>query len=100
MLLSGVSCLLIDGFNKAILIDAREYPARNVQEPEKYKVLRGSRDGFVETLILIQPLLEEELEILSIFAKLCVQEKSSRTDIAICYMNDRVDRKLLDRIIS
>ena len=26
--------------------------------------------------------------------------KSSRTDIAICYMNDRVDRKLLDRIIS
>ena len=75
MLLSGVSCLLIDGFNKAILIDAREYPARNVQEPEKYKVLRGSRDGFVETLILNTALIRRRIEILSIFAKLCVQEK-------------------------
>ena len=61
MLLSGVCCLLIDGFNKAILIDAREYPARNVQEPEKYKVLRGSRDGFVETLILNTALIRRRI---------------------------------------
>ena len=50
-LLSGLSCLLIDGYDRAILIDCRTYPARGVSEPEKDKVLRGSRDGFVETLI-------------------------------------------------
>ena len=100
MLLSGVSCLLIDGFNKAILIDAREYPARNVQEPEKYKVLRGSRDGFVETLILNTALIRRRIRNPEYICKVMRAGKSSRTDIAICYMNDRVDRKLLDRIIS
>lgn len=100
MLLSGVSCLLIDGFNKAILIDAREYPARNVQEPEKYKVLRGSRDGFVETLILNTALIRRRIRNPEYICKVMRAGKSSRTDIAICYMNDRVDRKLLDHIIS
>lgn len=42
-LLSGLSCLLIDGYDRAILIDCRTYPARGVSEPEKDKVLRGSR---------------------------------------------------------
>ena len=40
-LLSGVFVLLVDGYTKAILIDSRTYPARNVDEPDKDKVLRG-----------------------------------------------------------
>ena len=48
-LLSGVPFLLIDGYAQALTIDCRTYPARGVSEPEKDKVLRGSRDGFVET---------------------------------------------------
>ena len=46
-LLSGVSCLFIDGYDKCLTIDCRTYPSRGVSEPEKDKVLRGSRDGFV-----------------------------------------------------
>ena len=49
-LLSGVSCLFIDGYDACLTIDCRTYPARGVSEPEKDKVMRGSRDGFVETL--------------------------------------------------
>ena len=44
-LLSGVSCLFIDGYDKCLTIDCRTYPARGVSEPEKDKVMRGSRDG-------------------------------------------------------
>ena len=46
-LLMGVSCLFIDGYDCCFTIDCRTYPARGVSEPEKDKVLRGSRDGFV-----------------------------------------------------
>ena len=49
--LSGVLLLLIDGYDEGILIDSRTYPARSVSEPDKDKVLRGSKDGFVETVI-------------------------------------------------
>ena len=50
-LLSGLSCLFIDGYFQCITIDCRTYPARSVGEPEKDKSLRGSRDGFVETIV-------------------------------------------------
>lgn len=97
-ILSGVACLLIDGYEKAILIDTRSYPARNVQEPEKYKVLRGSRDGFVETLLMNTALIRRRIRNPEYMCEVVRIGKSSRTDIAICYMKDRVNKKLLKYI--
>lgn len=51
--------MIIDSFDECILIDCRTYPMRSVTEPYKDKVLRGSRDGFVETLVCNAALLEE-----------------------------------------
>ena len=50
-LLSGETCVFIDGYRACIVIDCRTYPARSVEEPDKDKSLRGSRDGFVETIV-------------------------------------------------
>ena len=47
--ISGPLVLLIDGLDQAIIIDAREYPIRSIEEPDLERVTRGSRDGFVET---------------------------------------------------
>ncbi len=98
LLLSGVTCLIIDGFAQAFLIDTRQYPARNVMEPEKYKVLRGSRDGFVETIVYNTALIRRRIRSTNYMCEIVRVGESSRTDIAICYMEDRVDRKLLNRI--
>ena len=48
MLLSGVSCLLIDGFNKAILIDAREYPQ------EMFRSQRSTRSLEVQEMVSLR----------------------------------------------
>ena len=50
-LLSGPSILFFDGINKALIIDARTYPVRSIEEPDNEKASKGSRDGFVETLL-------------------------------------------------
>ncbi len=47
----GETCVFIDGYRACIVIDCRTYPVRSVEEPDKDKSLRGSRDGFVETLV-------------------------------------------------
>lgn len=49
--LSGMSCLMVEGYDIILALDFREYPSRSVDEPDKDKVLRGSRDGFIESLI-------------------------------------------------
>lgn len=97
-LLSGVSCLFIDGFDKCITIDCRTYPSRGVSEPEKDKVMRGSRDGFVETLIFNTALIRRRIRDPKLTMEIMSTGESSHTDIAICYMENRVDKKLLEMI--
>lgn len=97
-LLSGVSCLFIDGYDKCITIDCRTYPSRGVSEPEKDKVMRGSRDGFVETLIFNTALIRRRIRDPKLTMEIMSTGESSHTDIAICYMENRVDKKLLEMI--
>ena len=47
----GKTVLLLDGFTECVLIDAKQFPGRNVEEPADSKVLRGSHDGFTETMV-------------------------------------------------
>lgn len=97
-LLSGVFVLFVDGYTKAIMIDSRTYPARSVGEPDKDKVLRGSKDGFVETLIFNTALIRRRIRSTELRIELMCAGKNSKTDIAICYMDSRVDHKFLTQI--
>ena len=98
--LSGVTCLLISGYEVCIAIDCRTYPARNVGEPEKDKSLRGSRDGFVETIVFNTALMRRRIRDPHLVMEMTEAGQSSRTDIAICYMQDRVDEELLQNVKS
>ena len=97
-LLSGISCLFIEGYDACITIDCRTYPARSVSEPDKDKVLRGSRDGFVETLIFNTALIRRRIRDPKLTMEILNTGESSHTDIAVCYMKNRVDTQLLDLI--
>ncbi len=94
-LLSGMFILLIDGYKKALLIDSRTYPARGVEEPEKDKVLRGSKDGFVETIVFNTALIRRRIRSTELCMEMMNAGKSSKTDIVLCYMKGRADEKLL-----
>ncbi len=96
--LSGAPCLLIEGYHQAISIDIRTYPARSVAEPEKDKVMRGSRDGFVETLVFNTALIRRRIRDPKLTMEYCNVGTVSHTDIAICYMADRVNQKYLQEI--
>ena len=97
-LLMGVSCLFIDGYDSCFTIDCRTYPARGVSEPEKDKVLRGSRDGFVETLIFNTALIRRRIRDPKLTMEITSAGESSHTDIALCYMQGRIDENLLAMI--
>lgn len=96
--LSGVTCLFVDGYAAGIAIDCRTYPARGVEEPDKDKSLRGSRDGFVETVVFNTALMRRRIRDPHLIMSMREVGESSRTDVVICYMDDRVDRKLLDTV--
>ena len=92
MVMSGCTAFFCDRFdNNAVIIDLRTYPARNTEEPENDKVMRGSRDGFVETLISNTAMIRRRIRSPELVIKYLNAGKSTRTDIALCYMDGRAD---------
>ena len=96
--LSGAAVLFVDGYSECVCIDCRTYPARGVDEPAKDKSLRGSRDGFVETIVFNTALMRRRIRDPHLVMEMKEVGESSRTDVAICYMNDRVDQELLKNL--
>lgn len=99
-ILSGVVVMMVDGYEQAFKIDLRSYPARSVSEPEKDKVMRGSKDGFVETIISNTALIRRRIRSPELIMKIMQAGESSKTDIVVCYMDGRVNKELLKRIIE
>ncbi len=97
-LLSGVVCMFIDGYNKALAIDCRTYPARGVDEPDKDRVMRGSRDGFVETVVFNTALIRRRIRNPQLRMEMLSVGRSSKTDVVISYMDDRADKAFLENL--
>ena len=96
--LSGMSCLMVEGYDIILVLDFREYPSRSVDEPDKDKVLRGSRDGFIESLIPNMALIRRRIRDTDLSFELVDVGRSSKTDVAICYMQNRVNPGVLREV--
>lgn len=99
-LMSGATCLFIDGYDSCIAIDCRTYPARSTEEPEKDKSLRGSRDGFVETIVFNTALIRRRIRDPHLVMKMLEIGRSSRSDVVLAYLDDRVRPELLQSLME
>ena len=97
-ILSGMTALLIDGYDAAICMDVRTYPARSVDQPEKEKVLRGSKDGFVETIVFNTALIRRRIRDPKLTMEMLSVGSVSHTDVVLCYLDGTVDRNLLNYV--
>ena len=99
--LSGQSALFGESFSdKAILIDARTYPARPTGEPDSDRVISGSHDGFVETLVMNTALIRRRIRDTRLTMTHFSVGSSSKTDVVMCYMKGVADESLVDKIAS
>lgn len=97
--MSGCTLFFCDKFGgEALVIDLRSYPAREADEPENDKVMRGSRDGFVETLIFNTALIRRRIRTPDLTVKYLNVGKSTRTDVAVCYVKGRADERYVSEL--
>ena len=94
MLLSGTTLMLGEPFGRfAIIIDSRTYPARSVAEPETDRVMMGSRDGFVETLVFNTAMVRRRIRDPNLTMHYTSVGERSRTDVVVCYIKGIADDK-------
>ena len=94
MMLSGTTLMLGESFGRfAIVIDSRTYPARSVAEPETDRVMMGSRDGFVETLVFNTAMVRRRIRDPNLTMHYTSVGERSRTDVVLCYIKGIADDK-------
>ena len=81
--LSGLTGFVVEGYDEILVIDLRDYPSRSVEEPDKDKVLRGSRDGFVEAIMPNIALIRRRIRDVDLKFEIYSIGSSSRTDISV-----------------
>lgn len=85
-LLSGEVVLIIDGFDRVILVSARGWVARSIAEPESESLVRGPRDGFTETLRFNTATLRRKCRDPNLVIKTKQIGRRTKTDVAVAYL--------------
>lgn len=96
--LSGFIALIVDGVPEVILIEARQYPARGPEEPDIERVVRGSRDGFTETILFNTALIRRRLRDPRLRTEMLTAGTRSKTDICVAYIEDVANPELVKTI--
>lgn len=96
--LAGMSVLFIEGEQTALIMDTRQYPTRSPEEPSLERVVRGSRDGFTETLVTNITLVRRRLRDPGLKLEMVSVGRRTRTDVCIAYIDDIVDKTQVDSI--
>lgn len=86
--LAGPTALVVDGVDKVIIIDARTYPVRGPEEPDIERVVRGSRDGYVETIVFNTALTRRRVRDRTLRMEYLQVGRRSKTDVVVCYIED------------
>lgn len=94
--LSGLIAIVVEGESTAFVIDVRSYPGRGPQEPDTEKVVRGSRDGYVENIILNTALTRRRIRDERLRFEMLKVGKRSKTDVSLGYLQDVADPDLLN----
>lgn len=98
MVLAGPTALVVDGVDDVILIDARTYPVRGPQEPDIERVVRGSRDGFVETLVFNTALTRRRIRDRTLRMEYMQVGRRSKTDVVVSYIEDIADPEMVQKV--
>ncbi|HBQ84937.1 MAG TPA: spore germination protein [Syntrophomonas sp.] len=96
--LSGSILLIIDGCKEGFVIDARTYPARGPEEPEIERVVRGSRDGFTETIVFNTALIRRRIRDPKLRIELLRVGKRSKADVGVVYIKDVANPEIIQTI--
>lgn len=97
-MLSGDAILFVDGYDKALKIADKGYPARTIMETQSEKAIRGSNEGFSESIKINTALIRKRIR----SPKVKVSEQKfgvrSKTNVDIVYVEDLVDITLIEKI--
>ncbi|MHB8074038.1 spore germination protein [Desulfosporosinus fructosivorans] len=97
-ILSGDTGLFIDGADSALIASIRGWETRGVDEPKTESVVRGPREGFVESLSTNTALLRRKIKNTNLKFEIMIIGKQTQTNICIVYIDGIADAKTVQEV--
>ncbi|WZL72587.1 spore germination protein [Clostridiaceae bacterium 35-E11] len=96
--LYGDTLLLIDGMNKAVLIDTKGWKMRSINEPTAEVIVKGPREGFIESILINTSLIRRKIKNPHLKFQFKQIGRRTKTNIGICYIEGLVNEKILKEL--
>ncbi|WP_110955517.1 spore germination protein [Anaerosinus massiliensis] len=96
--LSGDTMLFIDGSEVAIIASIRGWESRNVEEPDTEAVVRGPRQGFIETLRNNTALLRRYIKTPNLKTESIDIGTQTKTEICVMYIKGIANEKIVQEV--
>ncbi len=97
---SGFTIIIVDGFNKAIVMETRAQLDRGITEATSEPILRGPKDSFTESHSKNLGLIRKRIKDENLWFKDLKLGRRTKTRITIAYINKIADQKKLNIIIN
>lgn len=97
-ILAGNTLLLIDGFDKAIILSTKGFPRRSVSTADTEVVVQGSKEAFTETFRVNTVLIRRRIRDTNLKLKQMRIGTRSKTDVGIMYMEDIARPEILKEV--
>lgn len=97
-MLTGDMILFVDGYNKAIQLADKGYPGKPVSDCEAEKVIRGSKEGFTDSVKTNEALIRKRIRSTGMKVKELKKGIRSQTTLAIVYMEELTDPSFLSQL--
>lgn len=97
-IVSGMTCLLIDGASEALMMETRSYPHRAVAQPTNESVVNGPHEAFNEHLRTNISLIRRYVQSADLISEKLTVGTCVPTQIAVLYLNGIVSDVCLNEV--
>ena len=97
-IMSGATVLLCQGAESAIIMDARGYETRNVNQANRESVVSGSQEGFVENLRTNLTLIRRYCQTENLVTEMLTVGTETPLRVAITYVKGVTDENALKEV--
>jgi len=96
--LNGNTLMFVDGMDTAFIIDAKGWDKRSVTEPDVEAVIRGPREGFVESIRSNTALVRRKIKNPNLIFENLTIGKQTKTIVYIGYIDGIVNEEVLKEV--
>ena len=98
MIMSGFALFAVDGYDSMLALGVQGFSFRSISEPASELMQRGSREGFIEALMVNLSLIRRRIKSTDLKFELMQLGKVSKTSICLCYLESKVSKEILGKV--